>query len=177
VVMIHSRDVAHKSGIEAIGLVKSFGSVRAVDGVDLVVSPGETVALLGPNGAGKSTLFDMMLGLLPPDAGSISVFGRPPTVAVDEGLVAGMLQTACLIRDVTVRELAVMVATSSPRLPNATAVVRPLNPPHGIASHPIVRRRLRTSVEPKVLPVSSNRTDIVALSVVVPGTRIVTRRP
>jgi ABC-2 type transport system ATP-binding protein len=74
------------------------------------VAPGETVALLGPNGAGKSTTIDMLLGLLEPDAGSISVFGSSPTAAVDRGAVGAMLQTGSLLRDLTGRELVSMIA-------------------------------------------------------------------
>ncbi|MGH2832192.1 MAG: ATP-binding cassette domain-containing protein, partial [Solirubrobacteraceae bacterium] len=88
--------------IELRGLVKSFkgphGPIEAVRGVDVEIAIGETVALLGPNGAGKSTTLDMMLGLLSPDAGSVSVFGRPPARAIAEGSVGGMLQTGQLIR-------------------------------------------------------------------------------
>ncbi|HYD78126.1 ABC transporter ATP-binding protein [Ramlibacter sp.] len=57
------------------GAVKHFGAVRAVDGVDLEVQPGEVFGLIGHNGAGKSTLFKMMLGLLRPDAGEIRIQG------------------------------------------------------------------------------------------------------
>jgi ABC-2 type transport system ATP-binding protein len=56
------------------GLKKSF-TRPAVDGLDLIVQPGELYALLGPNGAGKTTTLRMVVGLLEPDAGSISVFG------------------------------------------------------------------------------------------------------
>ena len=55
--------------IDLRGLHKSFGTVRAVDGIDLAVTPGEVVAFLGPNGAGKTTTIDMLLGLAQPDAG------------------------------------------------------------------------------------------------------------
>ena len=51
------------AGIRLAALSKSYGPVLAVDGIDLVIAPGETVALLGPNGAGKSTTIDMILGL------------------------------------------------------------------------------------------------------------------
>ena len=68
------------AGIQLTGLHKSFrhptGPVHAVRGVDISIAPGETVALLGPNGAGKSTTIDMLLGLLPPDAGAVSLFGH-----------------------------------------------------------------------------------------------------
>jgi ABC-2 type transport system ATP-binding protein len=60
------------------GLVKSYGNVHAVRGVDIDIPPGETVAFLGPNGAGKSTAIDMILGLTKPDAGSVTILGRPP---------------------------------------------------------------------------------------------------
>jgi len=56
------------------GLRKSFSDL-AVDNLDLTVAPGQLYALLGPNGAGKTTTLRMIAGLLPPDAGSIAVFG------------------------------------------------------------------------------------------------------
>jgi ABC-2 type transport system ATP-binding protein len=106
--------VAAAAGIELQGLVKSFGEVRAVRGIDVSVAPGETVALLGPNGAGKSTTIDLLLGLLAPDGGTVSVFGREPTKAVDAGSVGAMLQTGGLIRDLSVRELVAMMASLYP---------------------------------------------------------------
>lgn len=63
------------AAITVRGAVKHFGAVRAVDGVDLDVQPGEVFGLIGHNGAGKSTLFKMMLGLLRPDAGEIRIQG------------------------------------------------------------------------------------------------------
>ncbi|MCA1726914.1 MAG: ABC transporter ATP-binding protein [Actinobacteria bacterium] len=63
--------------IEARGLSKSFKGVAAVDGVDVLVRPGELVGLLGPNGAGKTTTLMMLLGITSPDAGSIRLLGRP----------------------------------------------------------------------------------------------------
>ncbi len=61
--------------IEAHGLVKHFGSTRAVNGVDLVVPTGSVYGVLGPNGAGKTTTVSMLATLLRPDAGSAKVFG------------------------------------------------------------------------------------------------------
>ena len=61
-------------------LHKSFGSIRAVDGVSLEVAPGEVFGLLGPNGAGKSTTIGMAVGLITPDRGSATLMGLgPPT--------------------------------------------------------------------------------------------------
>jgi ABC-2 type transport system ATP-binding protein len=73
------------AGIVLSGLAKSYGPVRAVRSVDLVIAPGETVALLGPNGAGKTTTIDMMIGLTRPDEGRVSIFGVPPAAAVPAG--------------------------------------------------------------------------------------------
>jgi ABC-2 type transport system ATP-binding protein len=103
------------TGIELSGLVKSYGAVRAVRGIDVSVAAGETVALLGPNGAGKSTTIDMLLGLLPPDSGTVSVFGKTPSAAVHAGSVGAMLQTGALIRDLNVRELVAMMASLYPK--------------------------------------------------------------
>ena len=94
--------------------MKSFGEVHAVRSLDVTIRRGETVALLGPNGAGKSTTIDMLLGLLNPDAGSATVFGRPPQDAVAAGAIGAMLQTGAVIRDVTVRELVAMMAALYP---------------------------------------------------------------
>ncbi len=102
-------------GIQVSGLTKSYGTVQAVRGIDLSISPGETVALLGPNGAGKSTTIDMILGLARPDAGSVSVFGRNPRQAVRSGLIGAMLQTGGLVQYLSVSELLRMVASLYPR--------------------------------------------------------------
>src|SRR5580700_10719251 len=79
--------------LDAQGLRRRFGSMEAVTGVDLRVAAGETVALLGPNGAGKSTTLAMILGLLSPTAGQVTVGGRAPHQAVADGLVGAMLQS------------------------------------------------------------------------------------
>jgi ABC-2 type transport system ATP-binding protein len=105
-------------GVELRGAAKTYRNagtvVRAVCGIDVSIKRGETVALLGPNGAGKSTTIDMLLGLIAPDSGAISLLGRPPKEAVARGMVAAMLQAGALIRDVKVRELIAMVAALHP---------------------------------------------------------------
>jgi ABC-2 type transport system ATP-binding protein len=105
-------------GIVLSGLEKTFtspqGPVRAVRGIDVSISVGETVAFLGPNGAGKSTTIDMLLGLLPPDKGTVTLFGKPPVEAIGSGAIGAMLQTGALIRDLSVRELVTMMASLFP---------------------------------------------------------------
>src|SRR5215831_4940751 len=60
-------------------VVKTYGPIRAVNGVSFVARPGEFIALLGPNGAGKSTLFQLLSGLFVPDSGRIEVMGHDMT--------------------------------------------------------------------------------------------------
>ena len=62
-------------------VTKSFGSLKAVDGIGLEVTQGEALGIIGPNGAGKTTLFHLITGLLQPDAGAISFDGRDVTHA------------------------------------------------------------------------------------------------
>jgi ABC-2 type transport system ATP-binding protein len=62
--------------IRCHGLVKRYGDVVAVDGLDLEVATGECFGLLGPNGAGKTTTVEILQGLLPADAGEVAVLGR-----------------------------------------------------------------------------------------------------
>ena len=84
---------------------KQYGGLKAVDGLNLDLRPGETVALLGPNGAGKSTSLDMLLALKKPTSGRIRMFGSDPYHAIKSGRVGAMLQSGGLMPEVTVREL------------------------------------------------------------------------
>ena len=106
-------------GISLGGLTKSFrgpaGPVHAVRGIDIEISPGETVALLGPNGAGKSTTIDMLLGLTKPDAGEVHLFEKSPKRAIASGAVGAMLQTGAVLSDLSVRELIDMMGSLFPR--------------------------------------------------------------
>jgi len=103
--------VATGAAVHLTGLHKRYGDVRAVDGVDLTIAPGEIVALLGPNGAGKSTTVDMILGLTTPDQGEVTVFGSTPEKAVAHGAIGAMLQGGSLLDDTTVGEMVTMVAS------------------------------------------------------------------
>ncbi|MFZ1992957.1 MAG: ATP-binding cassette domain-containing protein [Solirubrobacteraceae bacterium] len=68
--------------IEVRGLVKRYGELTAVGGVDLTVQTGDVYGYLGPNGAGKTTSLRMMLGLIRPTEGTVRLFGRDPTESV-----------------------------------------------------------------------------------------------
>ncbi|GAA2076767.1 ABC transporter ATP-binding protein [Aeromicrobium halocynthiae] len=108
---------ATTAALELRDLTKTFStrerdSVRAVDGIDLLVQPGEIVALLGPNGAGKTTTLDMVLGLTEPTGGSVRVHGQAPRRAIADGRVSAVLQTGGLLRDLTVAETVRMIAST-----------------------------------------------------------------
>src|SRR3954452_12023633 len=92
--------------IEATGLVKSFGSTRAVDGVDLAVRSGTVYGVLGPNGAGKTTTIRMLSTLLRPDAGSARVLGHDVVAEAEavRGLVSLTGQLASVDEDLSGRE-------------------------------------------------------------------------
>ena len=81
--------------VDAVGVTKTFGSLRAVDDISLQVAAGEVYGVLGPNGAGKTTFLRMLFGLIRPDAGTIRVFGRSwpqDGVAALDG-VAGFIES------------------------------------------------------------------------------------
>jgi len=90
--------------IRLTGVTKDFGPVHAVRGIDLSIGQGEVVAFLGPNGAGKTSTIDMVLGLSQPSTGEVSVLGLDPRTAIARGLVAAVMQTGGLLKDLTVRE-------------------------------------------------------------------------
>ncbi|HVS29406.1 MAG TPA: ATP-binding cassette domain-containing protein [Solirubrobacteraceae bacterium] len=101
------------AGIEVEGLVRQFKDVRAVDGIDLEVAPGEIYGFLGPNGAGKSTTVLMLTTLLPPTAGCARVGGYD---IVREGArvretIGAALQEAALDPLLTGREHLILQAT------------------------------------------------------------------
>ncbi|MFJ2927774.1 ABC transporter ATP-binding protein [Streptomyces massasporeus] len=94
---------------------KAYDAVRAVDGLTLDLSPGQTVALLGPNGAGKSTTLDLLLGLKKPDSGTVRLFGTSPRNAIVAGRVGAMLQSGGLMDEVTVAELVRLACDLHPK--------------------------------------------------------------
>ncbi len=102
----------HTPAIHARGLLKRFGEMRAVDGIDLDVPRGMIFAILGPNGAGKTTLMRMLATLASPDGGSASVLGHD-LVSAPQAVRAGIAMTgqfASLDEDLTGRENLVLLA-------------------------------------------------------------------
>src|SRR3712207_5116484 len=83
---------SHAGGTEPLlqmrGIVKTFPGVRALDGVDLVVRPGEVHCLLGQNGAGKSTLIKVLAGAHRPDDGDIEWRGEPVTLSTPQTAIS-----------------------------------------------------------------------------------------
>jgi len=102
---LRKSSVVRMNAITFTGVSKSYDTVRAVETLDLEIGSGQAVALLGPNGAGKSTSIGMLLGLVRPSAGTVSVFGDTPGAAVRAGRIGAMLQDGSLVQGVTVREV------------------------------------------------------------------------
>ena len=71
------------AALDVRGLQKTFGDVRAIDGLDLTVATGQVHGLVGPNGAGKTTLLRILFGLVAPDDGVVTILGQAPGDADD----------------------------------------------------------------------------------------------
>ncbi len=94
--------------LEARGLVKSYRGRRVVNGVSFTVAPGEVVGLLGPNGAGKSTSFNMVMGLVRPDAGTVTLGNKNltklPLYKRARAGIGYLAQDPSVFRGLTVRQ-------------------------------------------------------------------------
>jgi branched-chain amino acid transport system ATP-binding protein len=114
--------------LEIRGLRKSFGSVVAVDNVDLAVASGEALGIIGPNGAGKTTLYNLIAGGLFPEAGTIHLDGREITGArPHKRCMAGIARTYQIPRPfehLTVFENLLVAAVHSRRIQEADATQR-----------------------------------------------------
>ncbi len=115
--------------LEVRGLVKRYGELTAVGGVDLTVNVGDVYGYLGPNGAGKTTSLRMMLGLIRPTAGTVRLFGRDPlqTVEALDG-VAGFVEAPTFYPYLTARRNLELLAAfdggnASSRIDHALDVV------------------------------------------------------
>ena len=92
--------------IEFCNVSKSFGQVKAANGLDLQIEEGQVYALLGHNGAGKTTALRLLLGLLKPDGGQVSVFGHDPAVQGDavRGMCGVLAEDVGLYEPLSVRD-------------------------------------------------------------------------
>ncbi|HEY3743988.1 MAG TPA: ABC transporter ATP-binding protein [Bryobacteraceae bacterium] len=95
---------APTAAAELRGVTKSYGSTKALEDVSFSIIPGEVLALLGPNGAGKTTAIRLLLGLLSPEQGSISIFGRDPRKPETRARIGTMLQAGQLPHTLTAAE-------------------------------------------------------------------------
>ena len=109
--------VATEPVIRVRGLIKRYGEVRAVDGIDFDVAGGEVFGLLGPNGAGKTTTVEILEGLRTPDGGTASVLGVDVATGADslKPRIGVSLQTAALYPKLTVVELIDLFRSFYPR--------------------------------------------------------------
>ena len=96
---------ANGAVVEFLGVRKVYGRTEALRGVDLAIERGELVAILGPNGAGKTTSISCMLGLRRATAGTVRLFGLPPTDDAARSRRGVMLQESGVPGQLTVREL------------------------------------------------------------------------
>ena len=97
------------------GVSKNYGAVKALDGLDLEVRRGEVLALLGPNGAGKTTSIALLLGLLQPDVGKVSLFDMAPTARAVRERCGVMLQVSRMPEPITVREHITLFSSYYPK--------------------------------------------------------------
>jgi len=109
------------ASLEAVN--KNYGAVRALRGVNFRVRAGEIVALLGPNGAGKTTAVKLLLGLMPPNAGKVRVFGGDPTDPENRLRTGAMLQVGRVPETLRVREHIDLFSTYYPNPMPASEVL------------------------------------------------------
>lgn len=111
------------SVIELCGATKRYGRKLACDAVDLNVRQGTTFGLLGPNGAGKSSLIRMLMGLTPPDAGEVKLFGESARVhnTAMRQRIGYVPEVHCIYRWMTVGEIIGFVSKLYPRWDNDLA--------------------------------------------------------
>ena len=117
-----------RSVLEVKGVSLSFGGLRVLDELDLVVNEGEIVSVIGPNGAGKTTLFNVVTGVYPPDEGEIlldwtSIVGLAPHQIARRG-VARTFQTLRLFLNMTVKENVMAAAYGHTRAGVIRSVLR-----------------------------------------------------
>jgi ABC-type branched-subunit amino acid transport system ATPase component/ABC-type branched-subunit amino acid transport system permease subunit len=116
--------------VQTEGLVKRFGGITAVDGVDLVLREGRITALIGGNGAGKTTVFNLITGIIRPDGGRVAlrgkdITGQPPHRIAQQGMVRSFQDTRVFRRMSALDNVAVAVPGQAGENP-ANLLARPL---------------------------------------------------
>jgi urea transport system ATP-binding protein len=111
------------------GVTVAFDGFRALDGLSLVIDPGEMRAIIGPNGAGKSTMMDVVSGKIRPDQGEVYFDGNVDLTRLDEAAIAALgigrkFQKPTVFDSLTVREN-IALALSGTRSPMAALLYRP----------------------------------------------------
>jgi ABC-2 type transport system ATP-binding protein len=96
--------MAEAFAVDVEGVQKSFGGLRALDGVTMRIRPGEIYGLLGPNGAGKTTLIRAIVGLVAPESGTVTVLGRRMPDVDQLRNIGYMTQQAALYPGLSVEE-------------------------------------------------------------------------
>ena len=138
------------AAVQVDGLVKRYGAVTAVDGLDLTIEPGAVFGLLGPNGAGKTTTMETLVGMRRPTAGTIRVFGHDPVTerAAVNRIVAVQPQQAALFAHLTVAETLLLWAALYDRPAAASDVLHAVGL---VASRDVPVRRLSGGQERRLL--------------------------
>ena len=115
--------------LEIKGLAKSFGGIIVADNIDLIMRSGRILGLIGPNGAGKTSLFNLVSGLYPPNAGSVSLDGKPlDGLPLHERARLGLARTWQHVRlfpSLSVLDNLIMGARHYPAESLATLMLRP----------------------------------------------------
>jgi ABC-2 type transport system ATP-binding protein len=120
---VTARIVVSEPIVAVEALDKRFGTVKAVDQLSFTVERGQVCGLLGPNGAGKTTAIRSLLGIVAPDDGTATLFGRSPRIAKHRRRVGAMLQVGGVPATLTVAEHVGLFATYYPRpLPLAETI-------------------------------------------------------
>ncbi len=121
---MHERITSPNAVVASLeGVVKSFSSVRALDGIDLELRRGEILAVLGPNGAGKTTAVAIMLGLRRADEGRATLFGHDPRLPRARRHVGAVLQEITFPPAVRVRETVELARAHFPNPPSTVATL------------------------------------------------------
>ncbi|MGH2692566.1 MAG: ATP-binding cassette domain-containing protein, partial [Actinomycetota bacterium] len=135
--------------VEVAGVRKSFGGVRAVDGVDITIQEGEILGVIGANGAGKTTLFDMISGITRPDSGRILLNGVDvTTTSAAQRAILGLgrtFQDLRLIPSMTVAEVLALAHERHVDVREPVASV--LGLPATLRSEASVKRRVKELME------------------------------